>query len=96
MKAYGPGLEASKCRTGIPTKFTIDASKSPRAPIAVNIRSDQGSLPKKPEILDNGNGTYDVTYIPPKEGTNLQAQVTYNGKDIPQRLVSIYVVIYTI
>ncbi|KAF2884976.1 hypothetical protein ILUMI_21197 [Ignelater luminosus] len=83
VSAYGPGLDSTKCRPGVPTKFTIDTSKAGRAPIAVNIRSDQGPLPKKPEIIDNGDGTYDVTYVPPNEGTNVQAQILYNGKDIP-------------
>ncbi|XP_031347323.1 filamin-A isoform X1 [Photinus pyralis] len=83
VTAYGPGLDPSHCRTGVPTKFTIDTSKSGRAPLSVNIRSDQGALPKKPEIVDNGDGIYDVTYIPPNEGANLQAQILYNGKDIP-------------
>ncbi|KAK5639704.1 hypothetical protein RI129_012196 [Pyrocoelia pectoralis] len=83
VTAYGAGLDPSQCRTGVPTKFTIDTSKSGRAPLSVNIRSDQGALPKKPEVVDNGDGTYDVTYIPPNEGANLQAQVLYNGKDIP-------------
>lgn len=85
VKAYGPGLEPAKCREGVPTKFTIDASKSGRAPVGVNIRSDQGPLTKKPEVKDNGDNTYDVTYVPPSEGANLQAQITYNGKDIPYR-----------
>ncbi|KAK4872119.1 hypothetical protein RN001_016243 [Aquatica leii] len=83
VSAYGPGLETAHCRTGVPTKFTIDASKSGKAPLAVNIRSDQSPLPKKPEIVDNGDGTYDVTYVPPNEGANLQTQILYNGKDIP-------------
>lgn len=85
VKAYGPGLEPSKCRENVPNKFTIDASKSGKAPVGVNIRSDHGPLPKKPEVIDNGDGTFDVTYVPPKEGSNLQAQITYNGKDIPRR-----------
>lgn len=83
VKAYGPGLDPSKCRSGVPTKFTIDASKSNQAPLSVNILSDQGPLTKKPDVKDNGDGTYDVTYVPPNEGANLKAHITYNGKDIP-------------
>lgn len=84
VKAYGPGLDSMKCRAGVPTKFTIDARKSGNAPLSVNMKCDQRPLPKKPEIVDNGDGTYDVTYIPPQEGANLQTQITYNGKDISQ------------
>uniref|UniRef100_V5GPF5 Filamin-A n=1 Tax=Anoplophora glabripennis TaxID=217634 RepID=V5GPF5_ANOGL len=83
VKAYGPGLESSKCRTGIPTKFTVDASKAGPAPVAVNITSDSKPLPKRPEVQDNGDGTFDVSYIPPNEGANLQTHILYNGKDIP-------------
>lgn len=72
-----------KCRAGVPTKFTIDATKSGSAPLSVNMKADQRPLPKKPEIIDNGDGTYDVTYIPPHEGSSLQTQITYNGMDIP-------------
>lgn len=83
VKAYGPGLDPTKCRAGVPTKFTIDARKSAMAPISVNMKSDQRPLPKKPEVIDNDDGTYTVTYIPPQEGANLQTQITYNGIDIP-------------
>lgn len=83
VTAYGPGLDNAKCRFGVPAKFTIDASKANPAPLAVNITSDSSSLHSKPEIKDNGDGTYDVTYIPPAEGSNLTANILYNGKDIP-------------
>lgn len=83
VKAYGPGLDPTKCRAGVPTRFIIDASKSVRAPVAVSIKSDQVPLPEKPKIRDNGDGTYEVSYIPPKEGSHLETQITYNGKDIP-------------
>ncbi|XP_066158369.1 filamin-A isoform X3 [Euwallacea fornicatus] len=80
---YGPGLEPNKCRSGIPAKFKIDASKAAAAPVAVNILSDSAPIPRRPEIRDNGDGIYEVTYIPPTEGTKLQAHILYDGKDIP-------------
>ncbi|XP_015833310.1 filamin-A isoform X1 [Tribolium castaneum] len=83
VRAYGPGLEPSNCRSGVPTKFTIDASKVGPAPVAVNITSDQKPLPRRPEVKNNDDGTFEVSYIPPNEGANLKAQITYNGKDIP-------------
>ncbi|CAH1153671.1 unnamed protein product [Phaedon cochleariae] len=83
VKAYGPGLETSNCRTGVPTKFVIDASKAGPAPVEVNITSDSKPLPKRPEIVDNGDGTFDVTYVPPNEGANLQTHILYNKRDIP-------------
>lgn len=38
-----------------------------------------------PEVRDNGDGTYDVTYVPPSEGSNVKAKITWDGKDIPNR-----------
>ncbi|XP_063928955.1 filamin-A isoform X2 [Zophobas morio] len=83
VRAYGPGLEASNCRSGIPTKFTIDASKVGMAKVAVNITSDQKPLSRRPDVKNNGDGTFEVSYVPPNEGANLKAQITYDGKDIP-------------
>lgn len=82
VHAYGPGLEPMMVRAGVPVSFTVDASKSGPAPLGVNITADHKPLPKKPVVKDNGDGTYDVTYVPPAEGANLQANVTYAGKDI--------------
>jgi len=42
VKAYGPGLDPKKCRTGTPLAFKVDASKSGKAPLGVNIQSDRG------------------------------------------------------
>jgi filamin len=81
VKAYGPGLDPKKCRAGTPLAFKVDASKSGKAPLAVNIQSDRGTL--TPEVRDNGDGTYDVTYMPPPEGSNVKAKITWDGKDIP-------------
>lgn len=81
VKAYGPGLDPKKCRAGTPLAFKVDAAKSGKAPLGVNIQSDRGIL--TPEVRDNGDGTYDVTYVPPPEGSNVKAKITWDGKDIP-------------
>ncbi|UYV73976.1 cher [Cordylochernes scorpioides] len=41
-----------------------------------------GPVPKKPEIKDNGDGTYAVTYMPPPENSQCKVKVTYGGQDI--------------
>lgn len=43
---------------------------------------------EKPDVTDNGDGTYDVTYKPPKEGTPIVASVKWNGKDVPNTYVT--------
>ncbi|XP_044766045.1 filamin-A isoform X1 [Coccinella septempunctata] len=83
VRAFGPGVEKSSCREATDTKFTIDASKAGSAPVAVNVTSDHKPLPRKPFIRDNKDGTFDVSYVPPQEGSKLKVQVTYNGQDIP-------------
>ncbi|XP_050519631.1 filamin-A isoform X3 [Diabrotica virgifera virgifera] len=91
VKAFGPGLEKSNCRSGIPTSFTIDASKAGPAPVAVNITSDSKPLSKRPEVVDNNDGTFTVTYVPPNEGANLQTQILYNDKNIPNSPFPVHV-----
>jgi Filamin/ABP280 repeat. len=44
-----------------------------------------------PEVRDNGDGTYDVTYVPPPEGSSVKAKITWDGKDIPNRYGDMYV-----
>ncbi|XP_021916472.1 filamin-A isoform X3 [Zootermopsis nevadensis] len=81
VKAYGPGLDPKKCRAGTPVAFKVDATKSGKAALGVNIQTDRGTL--APEVRDNGDGTYDVTYVPPSEGSSVKAKITWDGKDIP-------------
>ncbi|KAF8782497.1 filamin-A-like isoform X2 [Argiope bruennichi] len=83
VKASGPGVEPNQCRAGKPLPFTVDATKSGKAPLDVQVTSDKGPIPSKPIIRDNGNGTFDVTYLPPPEGSPCNVKVTYGGKDIP-------------
>ncbi|XP_022901138.2 filamin-A isoform X2 [Onthophagus taurus] len=81
IKAYGPGLDADKCRVGVTQKFTVDASKAGQGNLGVYIKSDQTII--KSEVVNNGDGTYDVAYVPPKEGATIQGQITFGGKEVP-------------
>ncbi|GAU93664.1 hypothetical protein RvY_05566 [Ramazzottius varieornatus] len=83
VRAYGPGVEPNKVRANTPANFKIDATKSGRAPVAVDVTSDRGAAPKRPEVHDNGDGTFDVSYLPPPEGANCKVRVTHGGNDIP-------------
>ncbi|XP_049804905.1 filamin-A isoform X1 [Schistocerca nitens] len=82
VKAYGPGLDPNKCRADIPVSFKIDASKSGKAPLDVKLRSERGPLQHQPVITDLGGGIYEVTYLPPPEGSTLKGRITWDGKDI--------------
>nr|XP_053627228.1 filamin-A-like isoform X8 [Cherax quadricarinatus] len=80
---WGSGLEAGKVRAGVPLTFHVDGSKSGKAPLGVDITTEKGSLPKSPDIRDNGDGTYDVTYVPHSEGAMQTANITWGGKPVP-------------
>lgn len=83
VKAFGPGIDPVHCRAETPMTFKIDASKSAKAPLAVNLRSDRG--PIQHQIIDLRDGTYEVSYNPPPEGSTVQANVTWDGVNIPNR-----------
>ena len=77
VRAYGPGVEPNQVRAERPAHFKIDATKSGRAPVAVDVTSDRGPVAKKPEVYDNGDGTFNVSYLPPPEGANCKVRVTH-------------------
>ena len=52
---------------GKPTQFTVDASKTGEAPVKVEIETEDGKVPSR-SIKPNGDGTHEVTYVPPPVG----------------------------
>lgn len=87
VTASGPGVDPNNCRATDSLSFKVNAKKSAKAPLGVEISGDKGPIPDKPVIKDNGDGTYDVTYKPPPEGSPCNVKVTYGGKDIKGRYV---------
>ncbi|XP_071544156.1 filamin-A isoform X14 [Panulirus ornatus] len=83
VAVWGSGLEPGKVRAGVPLTFHVDGSKSGKAPLGVDITTEKGPLPKSPQIHDNGDGTYEVTYVPHAEGTMQTANITWGGKPVP-------------
>jgi len=82
--AYGPGLEHAD--TGIPAEFTIQARNASGANIPVGGEQFQvtvtGASPNiTPRIVDNGNGTYGVTYVATQPGKHT-IHVNLKGKPI--------------
>ncbi|UXI22435.1 G-protein coupled receptor 158 [Sarcoptes scabiei] len=82
VTASGPGVDPNNCRACETLSFKVNAKKSAKAPLAVEVSNDKGPLPDKPIIKDNEDGTYDVTYKPPPEGSPCNVKVTYGGNDI--------------
>ena len=67
VEAYGPGLDPGSVLPGKPTQFTVDASKTGEAPVQVEIETEDGKVPSR-SIKPNGDGTHEVTYVPPPVG----------------------------
>lgn len=82
VTASGPGVDPKNCRAAEKLSFKVNAKKSARAPLNVEITDDKGPLPEKPVVVDNNDGTYEVSYKPPPEGSACNVKVTYGGKDI--------------
>ena len=83
--AYGPGLEPGNLDTE-PAHFTIEARdkngqrrKEGGDPFVVEVMGPTGPVPC--EVVDNGDGTYGVTYNPEDAGRH-DIAVTLEGKPI--------------
>ena len=42
VTAHGPGLEPQNCRANVAQTFKVDATKSGKAPLGVDVRSEKG------------------------------------------------------
>ena len=87
VTASGPGVDPNNCRATNSLSFKMKTKKSAKAPLGVEISTDKGPIADKPIIKDNNDGTYDVSYKPPPEGSPCNVKVTYGGKDIKGRYV---------
>jgi len=83
--AYGPGLEPGNLDTE-PATFTIEARdkngnrrKEGGDPFLVEVQGPTGPVPV--DVVDNGDGTYNVTYNPEDAGRH-DIAVTLDGKPI--------------
>lgn len=66
----------------IPHTFNIDTHDAGYGDLQVNITGPDGS-PRSIKLVDNGDGTYDATYIPDDCG-RYKVDVKYNGKEVPK------------
>jgi filamin len=92
--AYGPGLEPGN-EAGVETNFTIEARNvhGRKVPVGghkfpVKIIGPHGEVPSK--TVDNGDGTYGVTYTPKEEGNHV-IHVTHNDQPIQKSPFNVYI-----
>ncbi|KAM8868125.1 filamin B a isoform 1-T1 [Synchiropus picturatus] len=80
VRASGPGL-TNGVSASFPVEFSIDAKDAGKGQLSVSI-TDQDGKPKQPTIHDNGDGTYQVLYLPDRTG-RYTIVIKYGGDDIP-------------
>jgi len=92
--AYGPGLEPGN-EAGIETSFTIEARNAHgrKVPVGghqfpVKIAGPNGEVPST--TVDNGDGTYTVSYCPTDEGNHV-VHVTHKDQPIQKSPFNVYI-----
>ncbi|KAG7278458.1 hypothetical protein CRUP_038753 [Coryphaenoides rupestris] len=81
VKCQGPGL-GTNVRANIPQAFTVDASKAGVAPLQVRVQGPKG-LVEPVEVVDNGDQTHTVNYVPTREGPYSINVLPYKVKVLP-------------
>uniref|UniRef100_A0A8C4QEV7 Filamin C n=1 Tax=Eptatretus burgeri TaxID=7764 RepID=A0A8C4QEV7_EPTBU len=81
VKCFGPGL-GGMVRAGIPQTFTVDVSKAGLAQLEIVVLDSRG-LAEALEVVDNGDGTHTVHYMPSQEGP-YTITVKYADQEVPR------------
>ncbi|XP_077459894.1 filamin-B-like [Stigmatopora argus] len=79
VRASGAGL-TKEVLASFPVEFNIDAKQAGQGQLAVLITDPDGKS-KRPDIRDDGDGTYKVTYVPDRAG-RYAIVVKYGGDHI--------------
>ncbi|XP_050087655.1 filamin-A isoform X6 [Anopheles aquasalis] len=81
VKVYGPGIEHNQVYEGVPAEFYIDCGAAGPGNVAVKLNSSDGK-PVSVQVQDKGDGVYGVSYVPPKEGSVLTANVSFADTEV--------------
>uniref|UniRef100_A0A182QT66 Calponin-homology (CH) domain-containing protein n=1 Tax=Anopheles farauti TaxID=69004 RepID=A0A182QT66_9DIPT len=81
VKVYGPGIEHGQVYEGIPAQFFIDCGDAGPGKISVKLSSSEGKA-LTAHVQDKGNGVFGVSYVPPKEGSVLTANVQFADQNV--------------
>ncbi|KAM9365728.1 LOW QUALITY PROTEIN: filamin-B-like [Pholidichthys leucotaenia] len=80
VRVSGPGV-TNGVPASFPVDFTVDTRDAGRSQLSVLITDQDGKL-KQPSIHDNGDGTYQVSYVPDRTG-RYTIIIKYGGDDVP-------------
>ncbi|XP_035902995.1 filamin-A isoform X5 [Anopheles stephensi] len=81
VKVYGPGIEHGQVYEGLPAQFFIDCGEAGPGKIGVTLSSSEGK-PITAQVQDKGDGVYGVTYVAPKEGSVITANVRFADQHV--------------
>ncbi|XP_032219787.2 filamin-A isoform X1 [Nematostella vectensis] len=81
VKVSGPGVDETPY-TCEPVEFLCDCSEAGTAPLGVTVSPPSGP-DLKPDVKDNGDGTYTVAYVPDKPG-RYNIDVKYGDRRVPR------------
>jgi len=82
VKVVGDGVKPTGVPASLPVSFTIDTKEAGVADLDVKILNPDGS-PVQPEVLDNGDGTFTVSYTPQEVG-QYTVEIKFGGKPVPK------------
>lgn len=85
VKVYGPSIEKATIYEHVPASFFIDVADAGAGMIAVKLKTSDGKSVENVQVEDEGDGIYKVTFIPPKKGAHITANVLFTEKDVPGR-----------
>ncbi|CAH1784407.1 unnamed protein product [Owenia fusiformis] len=81
VKVTGPGVDPKGVLASMPVAFLIDTREAGIADLEVAIERPDGTL-VRPNIVDNGDGTYTVQYTPEDIG-QYTVKVKFGGTEVP-------------
>jgi len=81
VKVYGDGVEPNGVLASLPVSFLVDTTLAGDADIEIIIEDPAGHC-VRPQVIDNGNGIYSVTYTPEGVGCYI-IPVKFGGDQVP-------------
>ncbi|XP_064632236.1 filamin-A-like isoform X3 [Lineus longissimus] len=82
VKVVGDGVKPTGVPASLPVSFTVDTKEAGVADLGVEIQNPEG-LRVTPEVLDNADGTFTVSYTPEEVGQHT-VDVKFDGKPVPK------------
>lgn len=86
VRVFGPAVDGSPIKVGIPTHFIVDVAAAGPGLVGVTLNNMHGTPVDNVKVENNSDGLYSVHFVPPVEGL-LMAYVKFAHQDVPSRCV---------